>query len=240
MEIRINKFLADQGIASRRGSDQLILEKRISVNGVILEKPGHVICDTDRVALDGKEIVRKSKQGVFILLNKPANCVTTAKDTHGRKTVLDCVQSESRIFPIGRLDIHTTGVLILTNDGDLANALMHPRYSIEKEYRAYLDRALTDKDMNKLESGIMLDGVKTSRSRIRFLGKDRREVIVTLHEGKNRQIHRMFGTLGYSVEKLERIRYAGLESGDLKRGEWRHLTEEEIESLKHFGTIQHP
>ena len=130
--------------------------------------------------------------------------------------------------------------MILTNDGDLANALMHPRYSIEKEYRAYLDRALTDKDMNKLESGIMLDGVKTSRSRIRFLGKDRREVIVTLHEGKNRQIHRMFGTLGYSVEKLERIRYAGLESGDLKRGEWRHLTEEEIESLKHFGTIQHP
>ncbi|MDO8489889.1 MAG: pseudouridine synthase [bacterium] len=232
MEVRINKFLADHGIASRRAIDVLIVEKRIKVNGSILQKPGYMVSDDDRVVVDGKEIGRKLKKNVYILLNKPSDCVTTAKDSHGRKTVLDCVESEARVFPIGRLDKNTTGVLILTNDGDLANTLMHPRYSVEKVYRAYIDREFMDRDVQIFEAGISLDGKKTSPCSARFFQHDRRDVIVTLHEGKNRQIHRMFGALGYRVQKLERIRYAGLEVGVLKQGEWRYLTVKEVEFLK--------
>ncbi len=232
MKVRINKFLADHGIASRRAIDRLILEKRITVNGAVLEKPGQMVCDQDSVAVDGKEIQRGEKKLIFILLNKPAHCVTTAKDTHDRKTVLDCVKINARIFPIGRLDMNTTGVLLLTNDGDLAHTLMHPRFSVEKVYRAYIDRAFSDKDKKAFEAGITLDGKQTARCSTQLFRGDRRDVVVVLHEGKNRQIHRMFRALGYTVQRLDRVRYAGLSAGGLKQGEWRHLAPREIEGIK--------
>ncbi len=231
MKIRINKFLADHGIASRRAVDKLISEKRVRVNGIVLQKPGYIVCETDRVAIDGKEIIHESKQYVYILLNKPDNCVTTVKDTHGRKTVLDYIKNESRIFPIGRLDKNTTGVLLLTNDGDFAHALMHPRYSVEKVYRATINKAFTEKDKKIFERGIILDSKRTAPCKTHFFRNNKKEVIVSLHEGKNRQIHRMFGALGYVVQKLERIGYAGLDANGLQQGEWRHLTKKEIELL---------
>lgn len=233
MEIRINKFLADKGVASRRAIDTLIAEKRITVNGVPLDKPGLKVSDTDVIAINGKKIATKSRKHCYILLNKPTDCITSASDTHGRDTVLDYVSVKERVFPIGRLDKDTTGVLLLTNDGELANALMHPRYSVEKVYRAHIDKSLTDKDKKKFEAGIFLEGKKTAVCETRFFGNGTRDVIVTLHEGRNRQIHRMFGALKYTVEKLDRISYAGLDVGSLKRGEWRHLTQEEVETLKH-------
>ncbi len=237
MAARINKFLADHGIASRRAVDKLILERRVTVNGVILEKPGYMVRDKDRVAVDGKEITREAQQSVSMLLNKPLDCIATAKDTHGRKTVLDYIESDVRVFPIGRLDKNTTGVLILTNDGDLAHTLMHPRYSVEKVYRTYINKAFGDRDKKTFEAGIVLDGAKTAPCSARFFHNDRRDVIITLHEGKNRQIHRMFRALGFTVQKLERIRYANLDARGLKQGEWRYLTKKEVENLKKSAAI---
>lgn len=232
MPTRINKFLADRGIASRRAIDEYIKRKRITVNGFLLEKPGYLVQETDVIAVDGKKILMKSNSFVYILLNKPENCITTAQDTHDRKTVFDYIDTDVRVFPIGRLDKNTTGVLIFTNDGELTNQLMHPRYSVEKVYRAYLGKPLTDKDKHILEAGVTLDHKRTAPCKISFLGEDKQDVSVAIHEGRNRQIHRMFNLLGYSVQKLDRIQYAGLTAKGLKKGNWRYLTKKEIDSLR--------
>lgn len=232
MEIRINKFLADRGIASRRAVDELIAQRRIAVNGIILERPGAKISETDSVAIDGKRVETRLRAFVYVLFNKPVDCITTVSDTHGRKTVLDYVKTGERIFPIGRLDKDTTGVLLLTNDGDLANTLMHPRYSVEKVYRVGLDKPFTERDKKRFEGGIMLDDKKTAPCQAQYFRNEKKDILVTLHEGRNRQIRRMFSTLGYEVKTLDRTSYAGLVAGRLKRGEWRYLTEREIGSLK--------
>ncbi|MBI4599306.1 rRNA pseudouridine synthase [Candidatus Uhrbacteria bacterium] len=243
MQIRINKFLADKGIASRRAIDAMIADGRITVNGGRLEKPGYLVQKGDRITIDGKAVsAEQKKEYVYILLNKPAGCITTSKDTHGRKTVLDYVKIRKRIFPIGRLDKDTTGVLPLTNDGDLANALMHPRHEVEKVYRAYVNKPFSAADKKRFESGIMLDnrsarggsalGGKTAPCTTRFFRNNRRDVIITIHEGRNRQIHRMFNALGVTVERLDRMSYAGLTVGRLKQGEWRHLSPQEIKHIK--------
>ncbi|MEK7648649.1 MAG: pseudouridine synthase [Patescibacteria group bacterium] len=230
MQVRINKYLADCGIASRRAIDKLIVEGRIAINGVVLKKPGAQVEQGDRVTMNGKRIDRAPSNHTYILFNKPANCITTASDPQGRKTVLDYVRLPARMFPIGRLDRDTTGVLILTNDGDLANKLMHPRYSVEKQYQVHLNKPLTETHRKTFESGIMLEGRKTAPCTARFAG-NKRNVVITLHEGRNRQIHRMFKELGYRVEQLERTRYAGLMAKGLGRGEWRELTKKEIEQI---------
>lgn len=236
--MRINKFLADQGVDSRRAIDALILEKRIKVNGITLEKPGYSVLEKDQITLDGKVIGKKVKQEyVYILLNKPTDCITTVKDTHGRKTVLDYVSIQQRIFPIGRLDKNTTGVLILTNDGECANTLMHPRFLVEKVYHAYLDKVFTDRDRKIFETGIMLDKKMTSPCTTRFIRNNKRDVVISLHEGKNRQIHRMFGSRGYIVQKLDRMSYARLTASGLKQGEWRYLTQKEILFLKNSDGV---
>lgn len=236
-DLRINKFLAEQGVASRRAIDAMIGAGRITVNDVRLTKPGYLVQEGDRIAIDGKEIKRERlKEWVTILLNKPSGCITTASDTHGRKTVLDYVHVKERIFPVGRLDKDTTGVLLLTNDGELANTLMHPRHSVEKVYRAHLDKPFISPDKRRFESGIMLDGKKTASCKTRFFQNNPRDVIITLHEGRNRQIHRMFQTLGYTVQALDRISYAGLTVGRLKQGEWRNLVKKEISFLRNYCT----
>lgn len=232
MPIRINKYLADHGIASRRAIDALIAQKKISVNGIVLDKPGMKVGEDDVIEIDGKRIGSKEKKYLYILLNKPAECITTSSDPQGRKTVLDYVRCGTRVFPVGRLDKNTTGVLLLTNDGELANKLMHPKYSVGKIYKALLDKPLTAKDKKKFESGVTLDGKVTARCLVRYMRGDMKNVLVTLHEGMNRQIHRMFKSLGYPVIQLERIQYAGLTARGLARGEWRHLTYKEIDQLK--------
>ncbi len=231
MEIRINKFLADHGIASRRAIDAWIADKRIAVNGIPLEKPGAKVKSSDIITLDGKRIIVETKKHITILLNKPTDCITTTRDTHGRKTVLDYVKVRARVFPIGRLDKNTTGVLLLTNDGDLSNMLMHPRYAIEKIYRAYLDKPLDSRHKKEFGTGVVLDGKKTAPCTVCIVHGNKRDACVTLHEGKNRQIHRMFAALGYSVQKLERTRYAGLSAEGLQPGEWRYLEKKEVDQL---------
>ncbi len=231
--MRINKFLADHGIASRRTIDSLIAGGRVTINGIRLEKLGYMVSEGDAIAIDGKRIeIKKKHAGIYILLNKPSGCITTASDTHGRKTVLDCVHVKERIFPVGRLDKDTTGVLLLTNDGELANTLMHPRHEVEKVYRAHLDKPFTPADKKRFESGVMLDEKKTTPCKTQFFHSSPRDVIITLHEGRNRQIHRMFTMLGYRVQTLDRISYAGLTAGRLKQGEWRYLLQKEIDHLK--------
>ncbi len=232
MLTRINKFLADRGIASRRAIDEYIKKKRITVNGDILQKPGYLVREADVILLDGKKIPMKSHPFVYILFNKPENCITTAQDTHDRETVFDYIDTDVRVFPIGRLDKNTTGVLIFTNDGELTNQLMHPRYTVEKVYRAYLGKPLIDKDKHILEAGVTLDHKRTAPCNISFMGDDKQDVNVTIHEGRNRQVHRMFNLLGYSVQKLDRIQYAGLTAKGLKKGSWRYLTKKEVDSLR--------
>jgi len=231
--IRINKYLASLGIASRRAVDALIASRRISVNGALLDEAGYQVQSTDIIAIDGKKISSVRPNYRYLLLNKPLDCITTSSDTHGRNTVMDYIDIKERVFPIGRLDRNTTGVLLLTNDGDFANKLMHPRYSVEKVYHAYLDKPLTKKDRQQFEAGTMLDNKKTAPCSARFFRGNKRDIIITLHEGRNRQIHRMFQSLGYSVQKLDRISYAGLTIGALRRGEWRELTKSEMQLLYH-------
>lgn len=213
----------------------MVAEGRITVNGTRLAKPGYLVQAGDSIAIDGKAVSAKHNEHLYILLNKPVGCITTVKDTHERKTVIDYVKVKERIFPIGRLDKDTTGVLLLTNDGELANALMHPLHGVEKVYRAVLNKPIVSADKKRFESGIMLDGKKTTACRTRFFHNNPRDVIITLHEGRNRQIHRMFQALGYRVEKLERISYAGLTVGRLKHGEWRHLAQQEVRRIKRYG-----
>lgn len=229
--MRINKFLANCGMASRRAIDRLIEEGSVSVNGTVLARPGYNVQPTDRIAVNGKEVSRLCAEKIVILLNKPARTITTMRDTHGRRTIANLVQCGTRVFPVGRLDKDTTGVLILTNDGELAHVLMHPSYEIEKVYRAKIDRALFAFDQRRIQCGIMLDGRRTSPCDV-HTDKTRLIVTVTLHEGRNRQIHRMFRALGYRVLELDRVRYAGFSAGSLKRGEWRMLTKKEIRKLE--------
>lgn len=228
--IRINKFLADAGIASRRAVDQMIQDGRVSINGQRAQA-GQKISSDDQISLDGANIHSKEKKYITILLNKPDDCITTTHDERGRKTVLQYVRISERVYPIGRLDRHTTGVLLLTNDGDLANKLMHPRFSVEKTYHAYLDKPLTETHMKKLESGIMLDEKKTAPANLKIHNQSRRDIFITIHEGMNRQVHRMFESLRYTVLKLDRIAYAGMTAGTLKRGEWRYATPQELKKL---------
>lgn len=234
MRVRINKYLADHGIASRRAIDMLIAQKNISVNGIILDKPGMKVGEDDVIEVGGKRIGSSAKKHLYILLNKPAECITTSNDPQGRKTVLDYVRCGTRVYPIGRLDKDTTGALLLTNDGELANRLMHPKYSVEKIYQALLDKSFAVKDKKIFESGVMLDGKKTASCSVQYIQNNKKNVLVILHEGMNRQIHRMFKSLGYRVIQLDRIQYAGLTTKGLARGEWRYLTYKEIEKLKNI------
>lgn len=238
MPSRINKFLAEHGVASRRAVDEMIVHGRIAINGSRIEKPGYIVKEGDSISIDGKAVSAETRRArIYILLNKPAGCITTSKDTHGRKTIFDYVKVKERIFPVGRLDKDTTGVLLLTNDGELANALMHPRHGVEKVYRAELNKPFAVSDKKLFEKGILLDNKKTARCATRFFHNNKRDVIITLHEGRNRQIHRMFNILGYMVQKLNRISYAGMNAGQLKQGEWRYLSNKEINSLRECNSI---
>lgn len=232
--MRINKFLADNGIASRRHADALIAAGRVEING---EKAtlGANVEEGDSVLLDGQPIVVEEKKEVYYLMNKPKGVVCTAADDRGRKTVMELLpESVGRVFPVGRLDYATEGLLILTNDGDLAFRLTHPKTEIPKTYMARIEGTLTEKDLNPIRSGIELDGILTKKCKAHIVetNKAYTKVHITITEGKNRQIRRMFEAIGKNVEFLKRVAIGQLKLKGLDRGKTRPLTEEEVAYLK--------
>jgi 23S rRNA pseudouridine2605 synthase len=224
--MRLNAWLARAGVASRRKADELIKSGRVTVNG----EPGQLntfVETTDDVRLDGKPLAKQ--RIAYVLLNKPAGVVTTASDPQGRKTVLDLVDHPSRVVPVGRLDADTTGALLLTNDGDLAHRLAHPRYEIDKVYEVVCWSQPTDAALQKLRDGVELDDGPTRPAEVRRIGAATIELVI--HEGRNRQVKRMLEAVGHRVRRLHRSRYAGLTVEGLKPGEWRELRRDEAHAL---------
>ena len=232
--MRLNKYLAHCGIASRRKCDELIKAGYVKVNGKTVREMGATVDEyRDTVFFKGKKVELQEKY-LYVLLNKPQGVVTTASDEHNRDTVLDLVGLPERIYPVGRLDYNTTGVLLLTNDGALTNHLLHPNYKTEKIYHALLNKKVRPIDLHKLQKGIELDGRMTLPCSIREIRiVDNCSFLeIVLREGRNRQIRRMFELLHYNVEELERISFAGLTARNLQPGEWRYLTDNELTRLK--------
>ena len=227
--------MAAAGVASRRKSEELIFDGKVAVNGQIVREPGTQINpDTDVVKVFGKAI-RLPEEHIYIMLNKPLGCVSTCSDDRGRTTVLDYVKGVAgRIYPVGRLDFTTEGLLLLTNDGQLANKLTHPSHEITKRYFAVIDSFVSEGDVRKLEKGVFIEGGRTAPAKIKIMkaSPDRTELTIAIHEGRNRQVRRMFETLDKNVVFLKRISEGELNLGDLKKGEFRYLTEEEIQYLK--------
>jgi 23S rRNA pseudouridine2605 synthase len=231
--IRLNRFIANAGVCSRREADDLILAGLVTVNGVAIEEMGYQVKPTDDVRYNGERLSREKK--VYILLNKPKDAITTSDDPEGRRTVMQLFGNElgERIYPVGRLDRNTTGVLLFTNDGDLAQRLMHPRYEMKKVYKATLNKNFKGEDMWQLTNGVELEDGFIKPDAVAYPdSKNKAEVGIEIHSGKNHIIHRMFESLGYKVDKLDRALYGGLTKGKLKRGEWRELTEKEVGTLK--------
>jgi 23S rRNA pseudouridine2605 synthase len=225
--MRLNAFLARAGVASRRGADELITAGRVTVNG----EPGQlntVVGARDRVAVDGEEVARQRLR--YVLLHKPAGVVTTARDPQGRLTVVELVPAEPRVVPVGRLDADTTGALLLTNDGQLAHRLAHPRYGVEKTYVAEVEGDPDDEALRRLREGVELDDGRTAPARARRLGPGRVELV--LHEGRKHQVKRMLGAVEHRVTRLHRSAYAGLNVDALEPGAWRELTAAEVEQLR--------
>jgi 23S rRNA pseudouridine2605 synthase len=233
-EVRLNRFISNAGVCSRREADELITAGLVSINGQIATELGMKIKAGDVVRFNGEKLNVEAK--VYIILNKPKDAITTSDDPDGRNTVMDLFEGKmrERIYPVGRLDRNTTGVLLLTNDGELANRLMHPKYQIDKVYRATLNKSFKSTDMwNLANNGVELeDGWIKPDAIAQPDAKEKNIIGVEIHSGRNRIIHRMFEHLGYTVDKLDRVLYAGLEKGKLKRGEWRELTDKEIKALK--------
>ena len=228
--MRINKFLADKGIASRRHADEIIAAGRVTINGVVATL-GANVDEGDEVALDGILLETTEKKMEYYLMNKPKGVVCTVSDDRGRKTVIDLLpEGVGRVFPVGRLDYETEGLLILTNDGDLAYRLTHPMTEIPKTYMAKIEGTLTEKDLNPIRSGIELDGVMTKKCKAHIVetNKAYTKVHITITEGKNRQVRRMFEAIGRNVELLRRVSIGQLKLTGLDRGKTRPLTEQEI------------
>ncbi|MEP6909005.1 MAG: pseudouridine synthase [Actinomycetota bacterium] len=225
--MRLNAYLARTGVASRRGADELIKTGRVRVNGVRGELNTFVE-QGDVVDLDGRLLV--PQELAYVLLHKPAGVVTTARDPYGRPTVVGLVQHESRVLPVGRLDADTTGALVLTNDGDLAHRLAHPRYEVDKIYEAEVEGAPSDEVLARLAAGVELDDGRTAPARVRRLRPSLIEL--TIHEGRKHQVKRMLESVGHPVVRLHRSRYAGLTPEGLEPGRWRELTPEEVTALK--------
>jgi 23S rRNA pseudouridine2605 synthase len=225
--MRLNAYLARAGIASRRGADELVKAGRVRVNGE-LGRLDTFVGPSDVVEVDGRRVARQRL--AYVLLHKPAGVVTTARDPHGRSTVVDVVGHDVRVVPVGRLDTETTGALLLTNDGPLAHRLAHPRYGVEKVYVADVEGEPSDETLLRLAEGVRLEDGRTAPARVRRLAPSRVELV--LHEGRKRQVRRMLEAVGHPVLHLHRSIYAGLELGDLGPGEWRELEGHEVEALR--------
>lgn len=231
--MRLQKFLAECGVASRRKCETIIRAGRVQVNGVPAALGQSIDPDTDTVTLDGRPLIRDTE--CYIVLNKPAGTVTTASDTHDRRTVYDCLaELSTRVVPVGRLDMDVTGTLLLTNDGELAHRLMHPRYEIDKTYEALVEGCMTRETAEKLAAGIELEDGATAPAEVQILETVGGASLIrlTVHEGRNRLVKRMCAAVGHPVRRLHRIAVAGLTVEGLEPGEWRYLREDEVRALK--------
>ncbi len=231
--LRLNKFLANAGVCSRREADEFIQAGVVTVNGEVVTELGTKVLRTDEVRFHDQPVVIEKK--VYVLLNKPKDYVTTADDPQQRKTVMDLVKNAcpERIYPVGRLDRNTTGVLLLTNDGDLASKLTHPKYLKKKIYHVFLDKACSAHDLEQIATGVQLEDGEIKADDVQYAHPtDKKQVGIEIHSGKNRIVRRIFESLGYKVLKLDRVQFAGLTKKNLKRGDWRYLTEEEVDRLR--------
>jgi len=225
--VRLVRFLAHAGVASRRASERIIAAGRVQVDGEVIRDPARDVGEGAEVRVDGSAVSPEEHE--VWAVNKPAGVVSTAREPGSRRAVTDLVGSSARLYPVGRLDVDSTGLLLLTNDGELANRLTHPRYGVPKTYRALLRRPPADRDLRRLEQGVRLEDGPTAPARVRRSGE--REIEITLREGRNRQVRRMMEAVGNDVEALRRIRLGSLGLGSLPEGEARRLTEEEVAAL---------
>ncbi|MGG7143265.1 pseudouridine synthase [Clostridium nigeriense] len=239
MEERLQKFMARCGIASRRKCEEIILSGKVRVNGKITNELGIKInSEVDIVSCEGK-IIKPEEKKLYIMLNKPEGYITSVKDEKGRKTILDLVKVEERIYPIGRLDYDSSGLILLTNDGDIYNKIIHPRVKVEKKYIVLCKGEFTKEELTKFENGVDIGGYITAKSKIKILDKEKDRktnkintlVEVIIHEGKNRQIRRMCEALGHEVITLNRVAVGNIKLGYLKKGEWRELREDELKYI---------
>lgn len=232
--IRLNRFIANSGVCSRREADNLIAMGLISVNGKVVTEMGYKVKPGDVVRYENR--ILRAEKPVYILLNKPKGYLTTTNDPQERKTVMHLIGNavKERIYPVGRLDRNTTGLLLLTNDGELAEKLSHPSYNVKKVYKVELNRPLTKADFERILQGVQLEEGRAQVDNLAMISEDRKTIGIELHIGWNRVVRRIFEALDYEVVKLDRTLYAGLDKKDLPRGKWRFLTKEEIIRLKHF------
>lgn len=233
----VNKYIAHSGICSRRDAALLVKQGDVTVNGEVINDPGTRITDSDLVKVKGKKII-PSRNYQYILLNKPKDYITTLEDPQGRKTVLDLIRhaTNERVYPVGRLDRNTSGLLLLTNDGDLAQTLAHPKHEIKKIYEVKLDKDLSKSDFDTLINGVMLEDGFIAPDALAYAdAKDKSIIGIEIHSGRNRIVRRVFEKLGYDVRGLDRVMYAGLTKKNIQRGKWRLLTEKEVRILKHFN-----
>jgi 23S rRNA pseudouridine2605 synthase len=231
--IRLNRFIAGSGVCSRREADEIIRKGWITVNGKQVTELGTKVTTSDDVRYKNRQL--SSEKKVYILLNKPKDYVTTVEDPHADKTVIDLIGDAcpERVYPVGRLDKSTTGVLLLTNDGDLAGKLTHPKYNRKKIYHVFLDRVVSKNDLFRLTEGIDLEGEIVAADAVSYTdSEDKSQLGIELHSGQNRVVRRLFDNLGYKVKKLDRVYFAGLTKKNLPRGKWRFLSEKEVSMLK--------
>ena len=236
-DMRLNKYVSLSGVASRRAAGEIIKNGDILVNDVVVREPGHRLLPTDVITYKDKKLVIASSL-VYILMNKPKGFITTMSDELDRKTVMDLIDKEmsERIYPVGRLDRDTSGLLLFTNDGDMAKKMTHPSHKVKKLYHATLDKPISKRDIDDIAKGLELEDGKAVVDGISVIeGSAKMEVGIEIHIGKNRIVRRIFEHLGYSVEKLDRVYYGGLTKKDLPRGRYRHLTEREVIMLRHFS-----
>lgn len=238
-EVRLQKYMAECGIASRRKCEEYIENGLVKVNGNTVTELGIKINpNKDIVEYNGKKVENTNTEKIYILLNKPIGYVTTAKDQFSRKTVLDLINVKERIVPVGRLDMYTSGALILTNDGEFVYKITHPKYKIEKTYNATIKGLITNEDIKKLEQGIKIEDYITSSTKAKILKidtiKNVSRVQISIHEGKNREVRKMFETIGYKVVALHRVKIGNIDLKDIKIGEWRYLKKEEVEKIKKY------
>ena len=234
--MRLQKYLASCGVASRRNAEKLIAEGHVTVDGVRITEMGVQVEEGQIICVDGREVKPEAEKH-YILYHKPAGEVTTVSDPEGRKTVLDHFRDYPvRLYPVGRLDYDSEGLLLLTNDGDLTERMLHPSMEVEKVYLARVSYQVTEQEARRLAAGVMVDGRKTARAKTKILSVQNlfTDMLITIHEGRNRQVRKMVEQIGHEVVMLRRIRFGPIKLGELPRGQWRNLTPEELEALKKY------
>lgn len=233
-ELRLNKFIANAGVCSRRDADVLIADGKIKVNGKVVNELGFKVKRTDKVEYQGKSLIAEKLQ--YVLLNKPTDFITTMEDPQGRNTVMNLIKTacQERIFPVGRLDRNTTGLLLFTNDGDLAKKLTHPSHQIKKIYQVTLDKPISNEDFDSILKGVPLEDGVANVTEIAVISDDRMILGIEIHIGKNRIVRRIFEHFGYNVAKLDRVMFGPLTKKNISRGKWRHLSDKEVIQLKNL------